>query len=40
MEAVRRLLRFGTDVQVVGPPEARTEMARVVAELSDLHGDF
>lgn len=39
VEAVRHLLQFGTDVQVVGPPEARTELTRVVAELAGLYGD-
>lgn len=39
VEAVRHLLQFGTDVQIVGPAGARTEMARVVAELSGLYGD-
>ncbi|MEV6202699.1 YafY family protein [Streptomyces sp. NPDC051771] len=38
VEAVRHLLQFGTDVEVVGPPEARTEMARAVSELAGLYG--
>ncbi|CAL9523729.1 hypothetical protein SUDANB176_03904 [Streptomyces sp. enrichment culture] len=38
VEAVRHLLQFGTDVQVVGPPEARAELTRVVAGLADLYG--
>ncbi|MGW2635188.1 helix-turn-helix transcriptional regulator [Streptomyces chattanoogensis] len=38
VEAVRHLLQFGTDVQVVGPPEARAEMTRAIAELAGLYG--
>lgn len=38
VEAVRHLLQFGTDVQIVEPAEARTEMARVVTELTGLYG--
>ncbi|MGX1887463.1 hypothetical protein [Streptomyces sp. NPDC055287] len=38
VEAVRHLLQFGTDVQVVGPSEARAEMARAIAELAGLYG--
>jgi hypothetical protein len=40
VEAVRHLLRFGTGVQIVGPPGARTEMARAIAEPSGLYGQF
>ncbi|MFE0799582.1 helix-turn-helix transcriptional regulator [Streptomyces sp. NPDC058812] len=39
VEAVRHLPQFGTDVQVVEPPEARAEVARAVAELAGLYGD-
>ncbi|MET7795556.1 helix-turn-helix transcriptional regulator [Streptomyces decoyicus] len=38
VEAVRHLLQFGADVQVVGPPEARAEMAHAIAELAGLYG--
>ncbi|MBT2401863.1 WYL domain-containing protein [Streptomyces sp. ISL-100] len=38
VQAVRHLLQFGTDVQVVGPSEARAEMTRAVAELAGLYG--
>ncbi|WP_253874510.1 helix-turn-helix transcriptional regulator [Promicromonospora umidemergens] len=37
VEAVRHLLQFGADVQVAGPPEARTEMARAVSELAEAY---
>ncbi|MFD3423038.1 helix-turn-helix transcriptional regulator [Streptomyces decoyicus] len=37
VEAVRHLMQFGTDIQVVSPPEARTEMARAIAELAGLY---
>ncbi|RLL68702.1 WYL domain-containing protein [Streptomyces sp. Z26] len=38
LRAVRQLLQFGTDVRVLGPSEARTELARAVAELHALYG--
>ncbi|MGW6781063.1 hypothetical protein [Streptomyces sp. NPDC054987] len=37
-EAVRHLPQFGADVQIAGPPEARTEMSRAVAEWAGLYG--
>ncbi|MGW9176872.1 helix-turn-helix transcriptional regulator [Streptomyces decoyicus] len=37
VEAVRHLMQFGTDIQVVSPPEARTEMAPAIAELAGLY---
>ncbi|AXK37845.1 WYL domain-containing protein [Streptomyces armeniacus] len=38
LRAVRQLLQFGTDVRVVDPPEARTEIVRAVADLHALYG--
>ncbi|MFI1678188.1 helix-turn-helix transcriptional regulator [Streptomyces sp. NPDC020607] len=38
VEAVRHLMQFGNDVQVIGPREARTEMTRAIAELAELYG--
>ncbi|WP_028813101.1 helix-turn-helix transcriptional regulator [Streptomyces flavidovirens] len=35
--AVRQLLQFGTDVEVLGPPEALRELSRAVASLSSLY---
>ncbi|MFG3392364.1 helix-turn-helix transcriptional regulator [Streptomyces parvus] len=35
--AVRQLLQFGTDVEVLGPPEALAEMARAVSGLAALY---
>ncbi|WP_443076784.1 hypothetical protein [Streptomyces sp. TRM 70361] len=35
--AVRQLLQFGTDVEVLGPPEARTELARAAAGVHALY---
>ncbi|WP_043619600.1 helix-turn-helix transcriptional regulator [Nonomuraea candida] len=34
LSAVRHLLQFGPDVEVMTPPEARAEMARAAAEIS------
>ncbi|MFE1024580.1 WYL domain-containing protein [Streptomyces sp. NPDC058818] len=39
VEAACHLLQFGTDVQIVAPPEARAEMARVVVKLTGHDGD-
>ncbi|MFI6943171.1 helix-turn-helix transcriptional regulator [Streptomyces sp. NPDC050418] len=37
VEAVRHLLQFGADVEVVGPAEARKEIARAIGELGELY---
>ncbi|MGI5346845.1 helix-turn-helix transcriptional regulator [Streptomyces sp. CA-250714] len=37
-KAVRHLLQFGADIQVLDPPEAHAEMARAIAELAELYG--
>lgn len=36
--AVRQLLQFGADVEVLDPPEARTELARAAAGVTALYG--
>ncbi|GAB2618182.1 YafY family protein [Streptomyces capparidis] len=36
--AVRHLLQFGPDVQVVAPAEARAELSRAITELAELYG--
>ncbi|WP_371496897.1 WYL domain-containing protein [Kitasatospora sp. NBC_00374] len=36
--AVRMLLAFGADVEVLDPPEAREELARAAAEVVELYG--
>lgn len=38
LEAVRHLMQFGTDVRIVGPPEARAETARAITELAAVYG--
>lgn len=35
--AVRQLLQFGADVEVLDPPEVQTELARIAAEITDLY---
>jgi predicted DNA-binding transcriptional regulator YafY len=34
----RAMLSFGADVEIVGPPEARAEVARAAAEVTELYG--
>ncbi|WP_280714542.1 WYL domain-containing protein [Kitasatospora sp. MAP5-34] len=36
--AVRMLLPYGTDLEVLSPPQARAELARVAAGIADLYG--
>lgn len=38
LRAVRQLLQFGSDVRVLSPPEALTELARATADLAGLYG--
>ncbi|GAA2153913.1 YafY family protein [Kitasatospora kazusensis] len=37
--AVRVLLPYGADLEVLAPPEARAELARVAAEITELYAD-
>ncbi|WP_136517318.1 helix-turn-helix transcriptional regulator [Cellulomonas telluris] len=37
VQAVRQLLQFGTDVEILEPPEARAELARASAEIATLY---
>ncbi len=36
--ATRVLLPYGTDLEVLSPPEARAELARVAADITALYG--
>ncbi|WKX68875.1 YafY family protein [Streptomyces sp. XD-27] len=38
LRAVRQLLQFGPDAEVLDPPEARREMARAAAEITAVYG--
>jgi predicted DNA-binding transcriptional regulator YafY len=38
MQAARALLSFGTDVEILGPPEARAELALAATEVAKLYG--
>ncbi|WP_431046386.1 helix-turn-helix transcriptional regulator [Streptomyces sp. P1-3] len=38
LRAVRQLLQFGPDVEVLGPPEARREMAHAAAAITAVYG--
>ncbi|CAL9456453.1 hypothetical protein SUDANB106_02570 [Streptomyces sp. enrichment culture] len=37
LAAIRQLLQFGADVEVLTPPEARTELARAATEIRSLY---
>ncbi|MGW7514731.1 helix-turn-helix transcriptional regulator [Streptomyces sp. NPDC054796] len=39
LRAVRQLLQFGTEIEVLGPPEARAELARAAASVTRLYED-
>jgi predicted DNA-binding transcriptional regulator YafY len=38
VRAARALLSFGTDIEILAPPEARVELARAAAEITQLYG--
>lgn len=37
--AVAELLRLGTDIEVLDPPELRGRIARTIAELAERYGN-
>ncbi|MCT2591995.1 WYL domain-containing protein [Streptomyces sp. N2-109] len=37
LTAVRQLLQFGTDIEVLTPPEARTELTRIATQITTLY---
>jgi len=39
LRAVRQLLGFSDQVEILGPPEARAELLRAVRSVTDLYQD-